>query len=68
MGAEENGRRRAPRLPLMASGGPTEEERRERSEHLRRQRDALIAKRNADRERQVREMPARQGRQRARAV
>lgn len=36
-----------------ASGGPSEEERRARAEHLRRQRDLLLQKRNADREQRL---------------
>ncbi|CAK0902229.1 unnamed protein product [Prorocentrum cordatum] len=64
-GAEEPGGRRPPRRGPMAqasSSGPSEEERRQRAEHLRQQRDALIAKRNADREQKIDELPARRGR------
>ncbi|CAK0790660.1 unnamed protein product [Prorocentrum cordatum] len=64
-GAEEPGGRRPPRMGPMAqaaSDRPSEEERRQRAEHLRRQRGALIAKRHADREQKVAELPARRGR------
>merc|ERR1712190_399504 len=41
----------APSPPVCAL--PTEEERRQRSEHLKKQRDLLIQKRNAEREQQL---------------
>mmetsp|Transcript_58787 Transcript_58787/g.164102 ORF Transcript_58787/g.164102 Transcript_58787/m.164102 type:complete len:676 (-) Transcript_58787:129-2156(-) len=44
----------APAPAAAAAAGPTEEERRQRAEHLKRQRDLLIQKRNAEREAQLR--------------
>ncbi|CAK0902227.1 unnamed protein product [Prorocentrum cordatum] len=52
----------APWRRRRPAGPPRTEERRQRAEHLRQQRDALIAKRNADREQKIDELPARRGR------
>lgn len=53
----------APAVPL-----PTEAERKERAEHLRRQRELLVAKRNQERQRQVAEFQKAKGRSAADSV